>query len=425
MRLPLLFLAAATLAPAQPAFDLLLKGGRVIDPRNGLDAVRDVAIANGKIAAVAPSIAPAEAKKAIDVSGLVVTPGLVDIHVHAFHTTGAADAWAGDKSIAPDSFSFRTGVTTMADAGSSGWRNFETFRHTVIDRVRTHLYAFINIAGYGMMGNINEQVPADFNPAAVARMAKKHADVVVGVKTAHYEAPDWLSVDKAVEAGTLAGLPVMVDFGFFRKERPYYELVTKHLRPGDISTHCFRSAVPWIDEQGRLYAYLHQARERGVKFDVGHGAGSFLFRNAAPVTALGFYPDTISTDLHTESMNAAMQDLPTTMSKFLNMGMPLPQIILRTTWQSAQLIHHPEHGHLTVGAAADVAVLRVAEGDFGFVDSAGGALKGRRRLYAEMTILGGEIVWDWNARAATPYQQLGPNYGLRPGGADVMVLPPR
>jgi dihydroorotase len=414
-------LAAA--APAQTPYDLVLKGGRVIDPKNGIDAVRDVAIRQGKIAAVESSLDPSLAKKVIDVKGLLVTPGLVDIHVHGFHTTGAADAWAGDRSIAPDSFSFRTGITTMADAGSSGWRNFETFRHTVIDRVRTHLYAFINIAGYGMMGNINEQVAADFQPAEVARLAKKHADVVVGVKTAHYEKPDWLSVDKAVEAGKLANIPVMVDFGFFLPERPYYQLVTEKLRPGDISTHCYRSAVPWLDEKGKLYPYLEQARHRGVKFDVGHGAGSFTFRNAAPAVALGFLPDAISSDLHTLSMNAAMQDLPTTMSKFLAMGVSVADIISRTTWMPAQLIHHPEHGHLTVGAAADIAVLRVADGDWGYADSSGGRLAGRQRFFAEMTLLGGNIVWDWNARAAVPYQSLGPEYGLRPG-ADFMVRPP-
>ncbi len=422
MRFFPLLLAAAMLSSAQTDFDLLLKGGRVIDPRNGIDGIRDVAVAGGKIAAVAPSIDAARAKKTVDVAGLIVCPGLVDIHVHAFHTTGAADAWAGDKSIEPDSFSFRTGVTTMVDAGSSGWRNFETFRHTVIDRVRTHLYAMINIAGYGMMGNINEQVPADFQPDAVARLAKKHADVVVGVKSAHYEKADWTSVDKAIEAGKLANIPVMVDFGYFLPERPYYELVGERLRPGDITTHVYRSAVPWIDEHGKLYPYLSKARDRGVKFDVGHGGGSFTFRNAVPAIAHGFYPDSISTDLHAESMNAGMQDMTTTMSKFLNIGMPLPEIILRSTWTPAQIVHHAERGHLTPGADADIAVLRIADGDFGYADSSNGTIRGRQRIFCELTVLGGEIIWDWNSRAGTPYKKLGPEYGLRPG-ADFIVRP--
>ena len=168
----LVLIAAA--AFGQDSFDLLLKGGHVIDPRNGVNARMDVAVRGGRIAALAPDILSSRAAKTIDVTGLYVTPGLVDIHTHLFHTTGLADAWAGDNSVAPDSFSFRTGTTTMVDAGSSGRRNFETFRHTVIDRVRTHVYAFINIAGYGMMGNINEQVLADFQPEEVARLARKH-----------------------------------------------------------------------------------------------------------------------------------------------------------------------------------------------------------------------------------------------------------
>jgi dihydroorotase len=231
-------------------------------------------------------------------------------------------------------------------------------------------------------------------------------------------------VDKALEAGRAANIPVMVDFGFFLPERPYYELVTKRLRPGDISTHVYRSAVPWIDEQGKLYPYLAQARERGVKFDVGHGGGSFHFRNAVPAVAQGFWPDSISTDLHADSMNAGMQDLPTTMSKFLNMGVPLAEVIKRSTWMPAELIHHPERGHLSIGADADIAVLRVADGQFGFTDSSGGTMPGKQRIFAEMTLLAGEVVWDWNGRAGTPWQKLPPDYGMRPG-ADFLVRPPK
>ncbi len=424
MRWLAIFAAMASFCWGQTSYDVVLQGGRVIDPRNGVDGIRDVGIRGGKIAAVEPSIEASKAKKVMPVAGLIVSPGLVDMHVHAFHTTGAGDAWAGDKSIAPDSFSFRTGVTTMADAGSAGWRNFETFRHTVIDRVKTHLYAFINIAGYGMMGNINEQVPADFQPEPLARLARKHRDVVVGVKTAHYEKPDWTAVDRALEAGRLANIPIMVDFGFFLPERPYWQLVTQKLRPGDISTHMYRSAVPWIDDQGKLYKYLQTARERGVKFDVGHGGGSFHFRNVVPAVAQGFWPDAISTDLHAESMNAGMQDMTTTMSKFLNMGMPLAEVIKRSTWMPAEVIHRPERGHLSIGADADVAVLRVAEGEWGFTDSSGGTMPGKQRICAELTLLGGEVMWDWNGRAGTPYQKLGPDYGMRPG-ADFLVRPPQ
>lgn len=421
-RFTLCFLALAALAAAQP-YDVLLKGGRLIDPANGIDALRDLAIKDGRIAAIAESIAAAEARQVLDVKGMIVTPGLVDIHVHLFHTTNIKDVWAGDNSVRPDDFSFRTGVTTMADAGSAGWRNFETFRHTVIDRARTRVFAFINIAGFGMLSNMIEQHAEDMQPEQVARLAKKHADVAVGVKTAHWEDGSWTAVERALEAGRLADKPVMVDFGWFRAERPFWKLVDEMLRPGDIATHAFRAPVPWLDTDGKLYDYLSRARERGVKFDVGHGGGSFAFRNAAPAVAQGFWPDSISTDLHALSMNTGMIDMPTTMSKFLAMGMPLREVIARSTFMPARIIGQPHLGHLSPGAPADIAVWRLMEGDFGFSDSDRGQLRGRRRLFCELTLLEGEVVWDWNARTGRDYREMPPDYGVRPG--EFIVRPPR
>ena len=413
--------AFAADAPPHP-YDLLLKGGHVIDPRNGVDGPRDIAIAAGKVAKVAGDIPAAQAAQTVDVRGLYVTPGLIDLHVHLFATTGLREAWAGDYSVTPDGFSFRTGVTTMVDAGSSGWRNFETFRHTVIDRAQTRVLAMINIAGLGMSTNAAEQVQSEFQPERVAALALKHADVVVGVKTAHYEGPDWSSVERAVDAGKAAGIPVMVDFGYFRVERPYWQLITEKLRPDDISTHCYRASVPWMDGKNRVYDYLHHARERGVKFDVGHGAGSLVFRNAVPAVKAGFYPDSISTDLHVVSMNLAMMDMPTTMSKFLVMGMPLPEVVLRATWNPARMIRRPELGHLSPGAVADVAVLRLMNGEFAYVDSKGGRMRGNQRIVCEVTLREGRVVWDWNGRVGTDYGALPPDYGLREG-IDTVVLP--
>ncbi len=420
-----LVVLVATALPlrAQP-FELILKGGHVIDPRNNIDGVRDVAVANGRIAAVATNLTPTPGTQVIDARGMFVTPGLIDLHVHLFATTGVKGAWAGDNSVLPDGFSFRTGVTTMVDAGSSGWRNFETFRHTVIDRAQTRVLAMINIAGLGMMTNAAEQVAAEFQPAEVVALARKHQDVVVGVKTAHYELPDWNSVDRALEAGKAAGIPIMVDFGYFRPERPYWQLVTEKLGRDDISTHCYRASVAWMDENNRVHGYLHRARERGVKFDVGHGAGSLVFRNAVPAIKAGFYPDSISTDLHTLSMNIAMLDMPTTMSKFLVMGMPLKDVILRSTWNPAQMIRRPELGHLSVGAGADIAVLRVDTGEFHYIDSKSGRMRGTQRITCELTLRDGKVVWDWNGRAGTDYQRLPPDYGLREG-IDVVVPPPK
>ncbi len=419
----LALLAATTGAGAQPRYDLLLKGGHVIDPRNRIDGVMDVAVTNGRIAAVRPAIPEAEARQVIDVGGLYVTPGLIDIHVHVFATTGARDAWAGDNSVLPDGFSFRSGVTTMVDAGSSGWRNFEDFRRTVIDRSRTRVLAMLNIVGLGMLTDVPEQNVLDMDPKATADMAARHRDVVVGIKSAHYQGPEWVSVDRAIEAGRAARVPVMVDFGYFREERPFHRLVTERLRPGDISTHMFRGPVPYIDGEGQLLPYLAQARARGVLFDVGHGGGSFVFRTAAPATRLGFFPDTISTDLHTGSMNAGMMDMVTTMSKLLVMGMPLADVIRASTDAPAKAIARPELGHLSVGAEADVAVLRVLEGQFRYADGARGTLAGTRRLTCELTLRSGRVAWDWNARAGTDYQQLPATYGVR--DVDRVIVPPR
>jgi dihydroorotase len=346
---------------------------------------------------------------------------LIDLHVHVFFTAGNPGAWAGDNSVPPDAFSFRTGVTTMVDAGSSGWRNFEIFRATVIDRARTRVLALVNIAGFGMISDATEQ--DDFNPDAIAKLAARHKDVIVGIKSAHYMKPDWESVDLAVEAGKKTGLPVMVDFGYFLPERPYYKLVTEHLRPGDISTHMFRGPVPYVNEKGELYPYLMAARKRGVRFDVGHGGGSFVLRNAAGAIGNGFYPDTISSDLHTGSMNGAFMDMPSLMSKLLALGMPLHETIRASTWTAAESIRRTELGHLSTGAVADIAVMRPMEGDFGYVDNNGGRVPGRQRLFCELTLKDGAIVWDWNGRAGVDYRTLGPSYGIRPG-ID-RILPPQ
>lgn len=402
-------------------YELLLKGGHVIDPHNNIDGTMDLAISKGKIAAVATDIPVAQSEKVIDLTGLYVTPGLVDIHCHLYATAGNRDAWAGDNSILPDGFSFRTGITTMVDAGSAGWRNFEDFRDRVIDRALTRVLAMVNITGFGMMTDIPEQNIYDMDPKATAGKAHKHRDIVVGIKSAHYFGPEWVSIEQAIAAGELANLPMMVDVGYFRAERPYYQMVTEKLRPGDISTHMYRAPIPYVGEDGKLLKYLAVARKRGVIFDVGHGQGSFVFRNAVPSIEQGFYPDTISSDLHTTSMNGAMMDLPNVMSKFLAMGMPLKEIIRATTIRPAQLIKHPELGHLTVGAVADVAVLNVMQGTFGFYDAGNGKIESNRRLFNELTLKDGRIVWNWNGRGAVNYRELSSSYDIR--SFDQVVVP--
>ena len=263
MKILFVFSVLVCCAFGQARYDLLLKGGHVVDAANKLDAVRDVAIQSGKIAAVAADIPSSEARKTIDVHGLYVTPGLVDIHVHVYAGTGMRDAYSGDHSVYPDGFTFRSGVTTVVDAGSSGWRNFPDFKDRVIDRSKTRVLAMLNIVGHGMGGGAIEQNLDDMDAKATAEQAKKYKGLVVGIKTAHYAGPEWTPVERAVEAGTLADIPVMVDFGTFRPERPFQDLVLKKLRPGDIYTHTYLVDVPMLDANGHVMPYLFEARKRG------------------------------------------------------------------------------------------------------------------------------------------------------------------
>jgi len=386
-------------------YDLLLKGGHVIDARNDIDGPRDIAIKDGRIAAVAESIDSSQAKQVVDVAGLYVAPGLVDIHVHVYTGTGMKGAYSGDNSVYPDGFSFRSGVTTMVDVGGSGWRNFPDFKQRVIDRAQTRVLAMLNIVGQGMGGGAIEQNLDDMDADATAKMAKQYPDTVVGVKTAHYEGPEWDPVERAIAAGAKANIPIMVDFGIFRQERPFEELVTKKLRPGDIYTHTYLGRVPLLDAENKPRPYLFEAQKRGVKFDVGHGGGSFWWFQAVAAVKGGFIADSISTDLHIGSMNAGMKNMANVMSKFLALDVPLKDVVRKSTWEPAQQIKRTDLGHLSVGAVADVAVLRLDTGDFGFLDVRGARKKGTQLLVCELTLRDGRVMWDLNGRAGTPWEQ--------------------
>ena len=395
---------------AQQKYDLLLKGGHVIDPRNKISAVRDVAIADGKVAAVAASIAPADALKVVDASGYYVTPGLVDIHVHVYAGTGERGSYAGDNSLYPDGFTLRGGVTTIVDAGSSGWRNFDDFKDRIIDRSKTRVLAFLNIVGNGMRGDKFEQNLADMEAKPTAEMALRHKGVIIGVKTAHYAGPEWAPVERAVEAGTQAKVPVMVDFGANRPERPMAELVTKKLRPGDIYTHAYSGLRNELDATGHVNPGMFEGRKRGVIFDVGHGGGSFAWRIAVPALKEGFTPDSISTDLHIGSMNSGMKDMLNVMDKFLAMGMSLDDVIVRSTWNPAREVGREDLGHLSVGAPADITVTRLEKGNFGFTDMYGARLKGTQKLTCELTLRDGKVVYDLNGMTRPDWNTLPKDY---------------
>ena len=382
--LPLLLVRSAS---AQQQHDLLLRGGHVIDPKNQLSAAADVAIRAGKIAAVAPKIDAATARKTVDITGFYVTPGLIDIHVHVFAGPGERGSYVGGQSVSPDVFTFRTGVTTVADAGCSGWRDFDEFKTRIIDRSRTRVFAFLNIVGKGMRGGTYERDITDMEPEPTAKTALRHKGLIVGIKTAHYPGPEFTAVERAVEAGTLANIPVMVDFGRVFPQKSLAELLTKKLRPGDIYTHVYSGLRGELDPSGHANPALFEGRKRGIIFDVGHGSGSFTWRVAVPIMKEGLLPDSISTDLHAASANSGMKDMLNVMSKFLAMGMSVDDVILRSTWNPAREIHQEQLGNLQIRRRpADLAVLRLEKGTFGFIDMYGARLAGTEKLTCEMTL---------------------------------------
>lgn len=401
----LTFLALCASLLAQSDYDLLLRGGHVIDPKNNISAVRDVAVRDGKVAAVAPRIDPARAAKVVDATGLYVTPGLVDIHVHVCAVTGERGSYCGENSVVPDTIAPRTGVTTVVDAGGAGWRNFADFKSRIIDRSRTRVLAMLNIVGHGMRGGRWEQNLDDMDPEATARVAMAHREHIVGIKSAHYSGPEWAPVERSVEAGKIAGLPVMVDFGSNSPKRPIEELLTRKLRPGDIYTHVYSGLRRELLPDGRPNPGLIEARKRGVILDVGHGNGSFMWNIAVPLMEAGIKPDSISTDLHLRSMMYAMKDMLNVMSKFLALGMSVDEVIRLSTWNPANIIQRPDLGHLSPGAPADIAVLRIETGRFGFADNRGNRMSGDRKFTCELTLREGEVIWDLNAISAVEFKR--------------------
>lgn len=406
----LLFFLMPFLVLQAQELDILLKGGHLLDAKNSMDEPMDVGIRDGKIAEVAKNISVKKAKKTIDVSGLYITPGLVDMHVHVFmgNEPGAYIA-DGATSVMPDGFTFRSGVTTVVDAGSSGWRNFPLFKEQTIDKAKTRVLALLNIVGTGMRSRFQEQDVSDMNPVMTAHSIQKlYPDILVGIKSAHYWG-DFTQVDLAVEAGKLANVPVMVDFGEHDPPNSIESLFMEHLRPGDIFTHTYSNGPTQretiVDENGKLKPFIFKAQERGIVFDLGHGGGAFTWRQAVPAHEQGFKADVVSSDLHTQSMNSGMKNMSNVLSKFMALGVSLPDAISRSTWAPAQVIGRPDLGHLSVGAEADVAVFRLHEGDFGFLDVRRLKVKGTKKLETELTLRAGDVVWDLNGMASEVFKK--------------------
>ena len=397
-------LCVATSPVISQSYSIVIKGGHVMDPKNNIDQVMDVAIDSGKIMKVAKNIDTKNAAQVVDAKGMFVTPGLIDIHTHDFWGTEPNQQYEdGNLAIQPDGFTFRNGVTTVVDAGSSGWRTFPIFKAQTIDQSQTRVLAFLNIVGEGMRGGY-EQNENDMDPKMSALVARQYKNIIVGFKLAHYEGWDWTPADRAVEAGNLAGgIPVMVDFGGSRPPLSIEELFLNHLRPGDIFTHCFAQigGREFILDTltKKIKPFVLEARKKGIIFDVGYGGISLSYSQAIPAIKEGFYPNSISTDLHVGSMNAAMKDMLTTMSKFLAIGMDLKSVITASTWNPAKEINHEELGNLSVGSGADVAILNIRKGKFGLFDYTGYKVETDKKLECEMTIRAGRIVYDLNGIA--------------------------
>ena len=393
-------------------FDLILKGGHVIDPKNDVSKVMDVAVADGRVAALAVDMPASKAKEVVDVSGYYVTPGLIDIHVHVYPECCT-------YGVVADAHSFCSGVTTMVDAGTSGAANFGDFKERWIDRSKTRILTLLNIVDTGMIDFEREQDVSRMNPEITAGFAAAYPETIVGIKLAHFWTwqpwdathKPWDNVRRAVKAGELCQKPVMADFWPRDPERSYADLILRELRPGDIHTHVFAQQFPIIDEQGKLNPIMREARARGVIFDLGHGMGSFWYRNAARAKEQGFLPDSFGTDLHNKNIsNGLVIDTLNVMSKFLAMGVSLEEVIRRTTANPARQIGHMELGNLDVGAEADIAVLDLREGEFGFIDCGRGKILGDKKLECMMTLRRGEIVFDPNGVTMPEWQAAPEDY---------------
>lgn len=422
-------LVLSSLCVAQTSsYDLLLKGGRVIDPANNVDAVLDVAVASGKIIAVAKDIPAGQAKKVVDVTGLYVVPGLIDIHYHIGHGGAPLDWFTPQARVhlqplgIPADLALVSGTTTIVDAGTAGADTFLLEKEEVIDRAQVRVLAFLNIVSNGMDGGLEQSVD-QMDTKLCADTAKTYSNIIVGIKTAHYwtqgpwdgEHTPWAAVDRAITCAETAKIPVMYDF-WPRAERPYADLVLKKARPGDIHTHVFAQQFPILLKDGKVNPILAEARNRGVFFDVGHGQGSFWFRNAVPAVKQGFIPDSISTDLHTGDYRTV--SMTNIISKLRAMGVPLSDLIRRSTVNPAHEIHREDLGTLSVGKEADIAVLEEQHGKFGYIDCGLAKMNADVQVVARMTIRAGRVAYDPSGLSMVEWEKARAQYFNNPSEGD-------
>ena len=388
------FAARAAMGP-NDKFDLVIKGGEVLDPSQNLRAVRDVGMRFGKIEAIEADIPAAKANRVMNAAGRLVVPGLIDLHSHVF-TTGIG--------IPADELVPYQGTTTAVSAGDAGSSTFATYRRYMAAQSRTRIYAFVHIANIGLSAfPVGELYNIDFAiPEAAAKVVAENADIVIGVKVRmsqnviarHGIEP----LKRAIRACELAGTDgrVMCHIGGVETV-DLMTLILQTLRPGDILTHCYSGApndegkFTNIVQDGKLLPAALEAKKRGVLFDVGHGGGSFDYTVAEAAIAQGCTPDTISSDIHVYSGNSAGQPyLTNVMSKFLNMGFSLEQVVTMVTANPAKVINRiPKHGTLQVGAPADATLLDVVNGPVEFVDTRNNKRQGKVLVRPTNTVIAG------------------------------------
>lgn len=370
--------------------DLILRGARVIDPSQEFDGICDVAFAGGKVSGFGPNLPAGPATAIRDVAGAIVTPGLIDLHTHVY--------WGGTSlGIDADEFCRQSGVTTSVDTGSAGPGNWPGFRKHVIERSEARVLAYLHVSFAGIFGfskTIMVGESADLRlmaPAEAAKVADANRDLIVGIKVRvglHASGDQGTApLDMALQVAEEVGMPVMAHIDH---PPPSYEEVLAMLRPGDVLTHAFRPFpnAP-CTAQGTVKRAVREARERGVLFDIGHGMGSFSFKTARAMLAQGFAPDTISSDVHQLCIDGPAFDQVTTMSKFLCLGMELPEVIRRSTVNAAFALKRPEYGSLKVGSLGDATILTVRDGMFDYADTTGEHMTGDKRIVSEGVVLKG------------------------------------
>jgi dihydroorotase len=385
-------------------FDLILRGGRVVDPSQKLDAVTDVAFAGGKVAAVGTGLKADPGTDVRDASGFIVTPGLIDLHTHVY--------WGGTSlGIDAEEFCRTSGVTTSVDTGSAGPGNFAGFRKHVIEPSQVRILAYLHVSHAGIFGFSNRVMVGEseqlrlMDPITAAEVADANRDLIVGIKVrvGRHSSGDSgiVPLDIALEVADQVGMPLMLHIDH---PPPSYEEVLARLRPGDVLTHAFRPFpnTP-TTAQGTVKRVVLEARERGVLFDIGHGKGSFAFKTARAMLANGFYPDTISSDIHALCIDGPAFDQVTTLSKFLCMGMPLAEVIAASTVNAAMALRRPELGSLKVGSVGDATLISIREGRFDYVDVVGEHMTGDRKIFSDGVVIGGR--W-WHPKPSVEVRQI-------------------